>query len=469
MQAPRRSRTLHLYANETELGQIHYDARRDRWSLKYAASWAANPHAFPVSNIFPLERHIHHSDAVRDFVDNLLPEGRALDAVSMAFQVSKADTAGLIAKLGRDTAGALEFREAGASIVRPPARQRVTARDLDERSDHPDFTLYLWDEFIDYAIAGVQDKLAIHADPATGQCFVARGLTASHIVKPSPQPWFEGPLRHLVVNEFFCMQLGAAVLGRARVAPVQLLRTPSPMLLVQRFDRRWRKDRESFERLHIIDGCQALNLPARMKYEQCWGHGADVAHVRDGASLEQLFTLAQGAPESWSVQEALLDWVIFNLMIGNADAHAKNLSFLVKPTGLALAPHYDLLSTVVFPSLDSRLAMAVGDAFTFEETWHALEWAEFAGRCGLPRQWVARRLCALARAVPRAAHALLEKTQGSVCPDEDAFLQRIVQHTETMATGLLRAAARIRGVRFSDLTERAAVRLAGVEAAKGRT
>jgi len=36
-------------------------------------------------------------------------------------------------------------------------------------------------------------------------------------------------------------------------------------------------------------------------------------------------------------------WVTLNYLIGNADAHGKNLSVLVHGTGYRLAPFYDLL------------------------------------------------------------------------------------------------------------------------------
>jgi serine/threonine-protein kinase HipA len=43
----------------------------------------------------------------------------------------------------------------------------------------------------------------------------------------------------------------------------------------------------------------------------------------------------------------LLDAVVFNALIGNHDAHAKNLSLLYAGSAPTLAPLYDLLCTVV--------------------------------------------------------------------------------------------------------------------------
>jgi len=56
---------------------------------------------------------------------------------------------------------------------------------------------------------------------------------------------------------------------------------------------------------------------------------------------------------------ALLDVTIFNVIVGNADAHGKNFSLLLG-NAVALAPSYDLLCTVAYPELSPRFAMKVG-------------------------------------------------------------------------------------------------------------
>ena len=42
-----------------------------------------------------------------------------------------------------------------------------------------------------------------------------------------------------------------------------------------------------------------------------------------------------------------LQLIVFNFLIGNADAHAKNLSILHADNGIKLAPFYDLVSTEI--------------------------------------------------------------------------------------------------------------------------
>lgn len=57
----------------------------------------------------------------------------------------------------------------------------------------------------------------------------------------------------------------------------------------------------------------------------------------------------------------LLRAIIFNLSIGNNDAHAKNYSLLYGREGKArLAPLYDLVSTIYYPEIEHKLAMKIG-------------------------------------------------------------------------------------------------------------
>jgi len=55
-----------------------------------------------------------------------------------------------------------------------------------------------------------------------------------------------------------------------------------------------------------------------------------------------------------------LRWTIFNFLIGNDDAHAKNLAMLFTDRGPRLAPFYDLICTQVYPELAEKQAMRIG-------------------------------------------------------------------------------------------------------------
>jgi len=118
---------------------------------------------------------------------------------------------------------------------------------------------------------------------------------------------------------------------------------------VERYDRRQLAD-GTLERLHQEDFCQALGVPPELKYE-----------AEGGPGLKDCFRLAA----EWSDEPALdilllLRWSLFNFLIGNADAHAKNLSFLYSDSKIRIAPFYDLLSTTVYARLNNKFAMRLG-------------------------------------------------------------------------------------------------------------
>jgi serine/threonine-protein kinase HipA len=187
-------------------------------------------------------------------------------------------------------------------------------------------------------------------------------------------------LAGLVNNEFFCMRLARNI--GLPVAPVKLVHVPEPVLEVERFDRE--KLTERVRRLHIIDGCQALGLSAGFKYERPYGDGPDVQAIRDGASLAQVFEFLEKSQQPAAQRLQMLRWVIFQVLIGNTDAHAKNISFFTNEGGFWLTPAYDLVSTLAFDNakLEDSFAMAVGDAF-LESELNPYEWANFAAGCKL--------------------------------------------------------------------------------------
>jgi serine/threonine-protein kinase HipA len=56
----------------------------------------------------------------------------------------------------------------------------------------------------------------------------------------------------------------------------------------------------------------------------------------------------------------LLNWVLFNLLVGNADAHAKNIALIFTGSGPKPAPFYDILCTSVYVGLTDKMAMRIG-------------------------------------------------------------------------------------------------------------
>ena len=393
---------LTLWADGRHVAALGYEPLSDRWSLDYEHDWVNTPEAFPLSPALPLEPPAagYAAGAVKRFVENLLPEGRALDITATTYHVSKSNIFALINALGTETTGAFRFWRSGEvppSIGATPPRE-VTRDELNQRlSERDAIPLALWDGKVRMSIAGVQDKLMVYLDRPLaegGRMFLVEPpLASTHILKPEPG---RPVTPQLVVNEHFCMSL-AKRMGLP-VAEVSIYRTPRPVLVVSRFDRVVLEEATgpAVQRLHIIDACQASDLPATYKYERNFGNSEHVRNLREGVSFKVLFDRVEQTVNKAAARLTMLRWALFQFLIGNSDAHGKNFSFFVHREGLEPAPWYDLVSVVQYPGIDHELAMAFGDAFSLEEVG-AFQLADFAKRCGVNRALLKREAARMAK------------------------------------------------------------------------
>jgi serine/threonine-protein kinase HipA len=419
--------TLEIFAESQRVGRLDFDAEGERFEFLYAAAWQSNPEAWPISPSFPLHGAAPNSGSVRRYLENLLPEGRALDVVLSATRLARAIVFGLIRELGRDVAGALSFLPAGTTPEEAKAVRRELAREelglrLEARPHQP---LAVWDGKLRLSLAGAQEKLAVRVD-GERLYLVDGALATTHLIKPESG---DGSLPGLVANEHYCMSL-AVRLGLEAPA-VSILRLPHPVLLVERFDRI--RSGDDVRRLHAIDACQALDLPCAYKYERNFGSGADVREVREGVSFERLFALSDATGQKALTRRTLTRWALFQFLIGNSDAHGKNVTFFSRPSGLALAPFYDLVSVAQYPEFEHDLAMAFGDEFKLAEVT-PFDLADFAKRCGLDPGFLGREMLRLARAAE--SEAPRQSDDPSYVGDEKVLVQQIARFVTEQAKRL---------------------------------
>jgi len=420
------SHQLQVWADDAPIAVITHEGKDDAWALRYADTWIADARSYPLSPALPLVRAAadHPSAAIRRFIEHLLPEGRALDVAVAYNGLTRTNVFGLIRALGAETAGALRFSGEGhtAAAAGEPALREIPLQELDERiAQREQVPLTVWDGKVRMSVAGLQDKLAVYIDRPLeqgGRLWLVEGrrLASTHLLKPGT-----GSARtpHLAVNEHFCMSV-ARRMGLP-AADVSLLRTPRPMLVIQRFDRELRSagGQARVDRLHMIDACQACDLPVSYKYERNLGSAPEVGHIRDGMSFERLFGCAGLTANKAAARLTLLRWALFQFLIGNSDAHGKNFSFFVRPGGLLEpAPWYDLVSVLQYGGLDSELAMAYGDVFTHADV-SAFALADFAARCGIDRKLMRREGQRLAKIAATAARDQARSDEYAV--DEQAF------------------------------------------------
>lgn len=423
--------SLQVLDSTTKVGTIDHESFDERYAFRYAPQWLRDRRAYSISPHITILGPDAASGTVRRFMENLLPEGRALEALATAHRVARSNLYGLIRECGEETSGALSFRAEEGPKGEAAAGREVTATELAQRiHSRPHHPFSVWDGRVRVLIAGAQDKLPVYQDPSGRMYLAATQLASTHILKPEP---LDTRLPFLVANEHFCMCLARRL--ELATAPVSILRVPDPILVVERFDRV--REGGRVRRVHVVDGCQALNLPVAYKYEHNIAAGRDAGANREGVSFERLFSVADYSLDKDLTRLSLLRWAVFQYLIGNSDAHAKNVAFFCEASGLALAPHYDLASLAQYPGFRRDLAMAYGDEFSLSGI-RADDWAEFAARTGTPRRLLVREMRRLGAAAPTAA--TLQAADSAYSEQEKEFVARICGFVHAQASRLLEMA-----------------------------
>jgi serine/threonine-protein kinase HipA len=188
-----------------------------------------------------------------------------------------------------------------------------------------------------------------------------------------------------------------------------------PWFTIERYDRAG-LGKDKVKRIHQEDFCQALGVGPDEKYES-----------EGGPSLSK----CAGCIERYSTLPAkdklrLIQWVVYNYLIGNADAHAKNVSFLYKRSGIQLAPFYDLLSTVVYPALSKKMAMKIGNENRFPYI-RKRHWKRFATEVGVKPDLVLN-------IVKLFAARILPVAQKLRVPDAPQVVHRILDVIKTQVS-----------------------------------
>jgi serine/threonine-protein kinase HipA len=219
-------------------------------------------------------------------------------------------------------------------------------------------------------LSGVQKKLLAYRDDEGFHPAARLEDPATHIAK-----FNRDDLPTLVQNEQLSLALGREVLGAEEITKAQIAQLTGfdgVALLVERFDR------EEGRSLRLEDFAQILSKPRGREFDGKYDSSyEEAAQAIDRFSARPRIDLAR--------YYAL---VVFNLVIGNADAHLKNFSLLERPEGLRLSPAYDLLNTIVYPNYDRLSALAIGGS---KREFEAIDYVlveKLGLDIGLPRQAV---------------------------------------------------------------------------------
>jgi serine/threonine-protein kinase HipA len=349
-----------IWFDDLAVGQVDV-AADGSLSVRYAERWLQTTGAFPLSVSMPLRAEPYLSDVISPWLANLLPEEEQLQVLTRSLGLDQADVLAVLAEIGGDTAGALSF---GASTDRAlwayrpltsfydTADQRLALdRHFEDLGRRP---FLVGEEGVRQSLAGGQKKSALAVLgpdgapvlrlPQEGDVLAIplNGAPSTLIVKPD-NPNLPG----ITENEVWCLRMAQAIGIKAAQATI-LQSSKRTAIGVLRYDRRIGRSGQLL-RLHQEDFAQANGLPPGRKYERGTLPGLDLKTL-----------LETGRHITASDALALLDQVIFNILVANTDAHAKNYS-LILPVGAPprLAPLYDVSTVLSWPHVVKTYAQSI--------------------------------------------------------------------------------------------------------------
>jgi serine/threonine-protein kinase HipA len=374
--------TLIVYLNAERVGSLKLD---DSGLLQfiYDQTWLEKPGAIALSRSLPLRREAFIGKKARPFFAGILPEEEPRKQIAKILGISDTNDFAMLAGIGGECAGAVSLLPEGVSPTDPKNLKHREPTESELRQivvELPRRPLMVEMDGLRLSLAGAQDKLPVivHNDKI---CLPLGGRPSTHILKPEPDR-FPG----LAINEIFCMTL-ARIVGLNAPHVTYRLIGEKPCILVQRYDRK-RDEKGRTIRIHQEDFCQAMGFPPERKYQ-----------VEGGPTLRHCISLLR----EWSTAPVLdipafISGLIFNVLIGNADAHGKNFSLLYLGGERRLASFYDLVSTPAWSELSKRSAMKIGacesiNAFT------SGDWKKTAKKNGLGWPMIRERMTDISNAI----------------------------------------------------------------------
>jgi serine/threonine-protein kinase HipA len=417
---------VNLYCDETHVGSLFFSGNVCRLELSSTAASPLSPHfARDKGSIF-------ESQAVQSFFVNYLPEEPFAARVAARLFPRTRNIEDWFVALGQELTGAYALTPLGCELAPaeyvdlPYERLVESMQSSRTRADAISFNVNNSASLPRLSLAGAQDKFALWFDSKAKnldqQFKVPNGRAAStHIFKPEST---DNRYPFLPANEYACTQL-ARVIGLAvpdcEVMTIGGVRT----LVTKRFDRQI-VDRQ-VKRIHQIDLCQMLNLPRERKYAS---HNA-------GVDTEQFFAACGYASvPALARRDHLRAW-IFNFLIGNQDAHAKNYSFLYR-NGWEIAPLYDLIC--VLPYLPDQ-SLSMGLLNEYRPGWFGREhWLRLAQLAGVTTSYLAQELTTTVQRVQQAAKPLADILVANLLDEELSFLSQRINPIIAERAELLRSA-----------------------------
>lgn len=382
---------LNVWFCGLKVGFLDCERKTNSFTFSYSGDYLSRSDARAISTSLPLQAEAFDPYSSRKFFENLLPPEVVRRKLEMVLHVSVGNVFGCLKALGRDCAGAIAVypedeepndTEEERLLELSEGESEAAVRALPQRP----LLVGAYDGFR-MSAAGAQDKVIarVREDRLVLPLY---GAASTDIVKPAVDR-----LPESVFNELFCERLAADCgIDAARCDVVRFGRETCYRTV--RYDRYAADGR--IRRWHQEDFCQMLGVESEQKYQD-----------DGGPSIPRCFRAIREMRLGFSAQRKFLDFVIFNCLVGNADAHAKNFSVLYRNGFADVAPLYDSMSTAVYEGASTRLAMRVGNAVKLADVTRK-SFAELASQCEIKEGFVLDELDRISERIRAAAPRLSE-------------------------------------------------------------
>lgn len=351
--------------------------------------------AQPISLSMPIQKEPYKEKMCRAFFGGLLPENPNMRSLlAKKYNINENDDFKLLEAIGRDCAGALSFHhideEFDESDLYEIKGSILTDEELKQHIEELPYRPYLGKRL---SLAGAQEKTAI--------CLINNQIAlpnenvpTTHILKTALPKYIQS-----IENEYICMK-AAKQIG-IRAAEVDIRKVDDlEFLLITRFDRQpyfTALENNDFT-LHMTrrlqeDFAQALGVQSRDKYK---------------VSVKDCLQVLNFTKEPALSKAEFTKRIIFNYLIGNTDAHAKNFSILwLFSDYIELSPAYDILCSTIY-DCDQRIAMKIGKARFYNEVTEK-DWELFAHDLDISYKFVKTELQRQKKLLPQIIQQICDE------------------------------------------------------------
>lgn len=406
-----------------------------------------------ISVSLPVQKDVFSVKQTAAFFEGLLPEGFTRRSVAQWMQVDEEDYLSILHGLGRECLGAICVHEQGEELH--AAYEKVTDAMLREFAAEGAVKSAQMVTNSHLSLTGASGKAGLYHETNHDEWYLPHGTAPStHIVKQS-----HVRLESIVVNEklslLTAMRCGLSV-PESRIINTGQGGERDILFATRRYDRVFDQDSKMIDglvcpyRLHQEDFAQAMGVPSAKKYEsekevsQVTGKRQELRRSEnrtngkvhsngkdsiDGKGyLQGMFDVLRrysSDPVSDSIR--LWDLIVFNVLIGNTDAHIKNFSLLYGKNmrNIRLAPAYDIVSTAVYEQSTRNMAFRIGGVQSLDDISRD-SFRQSAVEAGIGEKMALRRLDAMTAHFPDALRESAEELVRDGYPKAAKISDRIL-------------------------------------------